>query len=177
MITGRRMVRLSERGERALFAGYRRIDVARNPAMAARRIAGVRGGYDTRRIYAARGRAYQALNGMGRRIWVDKPRLFGGYKWRERQATIAQFVELRDFRESREWQRSGLPAFSTRRNLHIGNVDVCTVTGGSGFVTWEGSGYSLDAPDFIAGGCCWWFDPWPFGLPYATQLYLWRGQS
>ena len=170
MIAGRRMVRLSERGERALFAGYRRIDVARNPAMAARRIAGVRGGYDTRRIYAARGRAYQALNGMGRRIWVDKPRLFGGYKWRGRQATIERFVELMDFRESREWRRSGVQAFSeSRKNYAARRVAVvCT-----GFALLNYLGGDIDAPEWIASGAMRWIDGMgrPFPVVHARGSY------
>lgn len=38
-------------------------------------------------------RAYQALNVVGVRIWVDKPRQFGGYKWRARRATVAAYCK------------------------------------------------------------------------------------
>ncbi len=92
MITGRRMVRLSERGERALFAGYTRLEVARNPAMAARRQARYRGKNSGYRLPMQR-RAYQCMNCMGVRIWANKPRLFGGYRWKARRATIAAFVK------------------------------------------------------------------------------------
>lgn len=86
------MVILSERGERALFAGYRRIDLARNPAMAARRKAMQRGKNSGYRLPGQR-RAFQCLNVMGLRIWANRPRFFGGNRRRARRATVAAYVK------------------------------------------------------------------------------------
>lgn len=92
MKAGRRMVILSERGERQLFAGCLPLDVARNPAMARLRKARRRGKNSGYKLPMQR-RAYQALNVFGVRIWVSKPRLFGGYKWKARRATVAAYVK------------------------------------------------------------------------------------
>lgn len=46
-----------------------------------------------RRWMSGQRRAYQALNVCGVRIWVDKPRMFGGYKWRARRATVAAYCQ------------------------------------------------------------------------------------
>ena len=77
--------------------------------------------------------------------------------------TIGGFVTAAD---QLQWS-----AFSESRNKYVQSLDVFAVTGGSSCFTG-----ALDAPDFIAGGCCQWFYSWPFGLS-ATQLYLWRDQS
>ena len=87
-----RMVMLSKRGERQLFAGCLPLEVAINPAMARLRKSRLRGknsGY----VLPMQRRAYQALNVFGVRIWVNRPRLFGGYRWKVRRATIAAFVK------------------------------------------------------------------------------------
>ena len=86
------MVILSKRGERQLFAGCLPLEVAINPAMARLRKSRLRGknsGY----VLPMQRRAYQALNVFGVRIWVNRPRLFGGYRWKVRRATIAAFVK------------------------------------------------------------------------------------
>lgn len=86
------MVRLSERAERKLFAGYLPIDLARNPAMAARRKARRERKNSGYKLQNQR-RAYRALNVFGVRIWVNKPRLFGGNKWRARRATVGAYCK------------------------------------------------------------------------------------
>jgi hypothetical protein len=91
MIAGRRAVMLSTRQNRALFAGFTRLAVASNPAMARLRKARYRGKNSGYRLPMQR-RAYQALNCMGVRIWACKPLQFKGCKWRARRATVAAFV-------------------------------------------------------------------------------------
>lgn len=86
------MVRLSKRAERKLFAGYLPIDLARNPAMAARRMAR-RARKNCGYKLPNQRRAYQVLSVMGVRIWVNKPRQFGGKKWRARRATVAGYCQ------------------------------------------------------------------------------------
>lgn len=73
------MVRLSKRAERKLFAGYLPIDLARNPAMAARRKAR-RARKNSVLGYKLpnQRRAFRARNVLGRMIWANKPRRFGG---------------------------------------------------------------------------------------------------
>lgn len=92
MKAAKRMVILSERGERALFKGYRPFELARNPEMVKRRKARYRGANSGYRLPGKR-RAYQCLNVMGVRIWANKPRQFGGMKWRARRATVAAYCQ------------------------------------------------------------------------------------
>lgn len=87
-----RLVRLSERGERALFAGCTRLEVAVNPFMAERRKARRRGG-NSGYLLPNQRRAYQCLNVMGLRIWANKPLQFKGRKWRARRAVVAVYVK------------------------------------------------------------------------------------
>ena len=86
------MVRLSERAGRKLFARCLPIDLARNPAMAARRKARLERKNSGYKLPGQR-RAFRALNVFGVRIWVNKPRQFGGYKWRARRATVAAYCQ------------------------------------------------------------------------------------
>lgn len=92
MKAARRLVRLSERAGRALFAGYNGLDVAVNPFMVKRRLARYRGANSGRSLPNQR-RAYQCLSVCGVRIWANKPRQFKGMKWRARLATIAAYVK------------------------------------------------------------------------------------
>lgn len=169
MITGARLVRLSKRGERALFNGHDRLSLAVNPAMVALRKARrsrAHSGY----VLPNQRRAYQALNVMGLRIWVNKPRQFGGYKWRAARATVARSIALRELRDSRAWQREGKPAFSRRRGAHDWGVlrDFCT---GSTLdsVSRLADGYGrmfdfpIDAPGVMVAGAMKGngFDEWP----------------
>lgn len=72
------------------------LDVARSPWARARRLA--RGRFRKKR--GALGlRSFQALNVFGVRIWVDKPRMFGGMKWRANCATVQRSIERREARE------------------------------------------------------------------------------
>lgn len=96
MIRGPRMVMESQRAFRAHFAKCKPIDIAVSPFMAARRIAARR----LRSRMPSQKRAFQALNCCGVRIWVDKPRQFGGRKWRAECATVSRSIERR---EAREW--------------------------------------------------------------------------
>jgi len=91
VIGGGRLVVLSERKERALFAGYQRWQVARNPFMAARRMARYSRANSGYKLPNQR-RAFQAMNCMGVRIWANKPRMFGGRRWQARRATVASFA-------------------------------------------------------------------------------------
>lgn len=163
MKAGGRLVRLSERGERALFRGYRALDLAQNPFMRARRAAQYRGansGY----VLPMQRRAYQCLNVLGVRIWANKPRQFDGMKWRARRATVARFVEVCEFREFRAWQREGLAPFVAVRRYLPENDSIC--------MTWRNS---LEAPDCMpAGGC---FDLGPYWAPGGEppQMVVARG--
>lgn len=87
-----RMVILSERGERALFRGYRRLDVSRNPAMQARRLAERRGENSGYKLPGQR-RAVRCFNVRGKMIWFNRPKLFGGYRWKARRATVAAYCK------------------------------------------------------------------------------------
>lgn len=91
MIRGRRMVRESVRAFRAHFGKCRPIDIARSRFMTERRKAARR----LRSRMPSQRRAFQALNCYGRRIWADKPRLFNGYIWRARRATVARSIAAR----------------------------------------------------------------------------------
>lgn len=150
MKAARRLVRLSERAGRASFAGYNGLEVAVNPFMVKRRLARYRGANSGRSLPNQR-RAYQCLSVYGVRIWANKPRQFGGMKWRARCATVARFVALCEFREFRAWQREGLAPFVARRKFLPSIDDLCFTR------------QNLDAPDFLpAGGC---LDLAPFWFP------------
>lgn len=157
-----RLVRLSERGERALFRGCRVFELSNNPFMRARRLARRRGKNSGYKLPNQR-RAYQCLNVCGVRIWADKPRQFKGMKWRARCATVARFVALCEFREFRAWQREGVAPFAARRKFL------------PGFDDWCATRRNLDAPDFVpAGGC---FDLAPYWSPGdgPPQMVITRG--
>ena len=162
-----RMVRLSKRAERQLFAGYLPIDLAINQAMAARRKA--------RRAWKHSGccmpgqrRAYRAKNVFGRVIWINKPRRFGGLRWLEGRACMASFVEflrrceraradlaerqqaLYGWSRRREWHQFGFNAYaatSCRWPLGL-RWDFPHVCDGRGVV----AGGPLDAPEEMAAG-------------------------
>ena len=104
MIAGARMVRMSKRAERGMFAGHRRLDLARSTFLTARRIAAWK-----RSKLRGQVLAYQALNVLGVRIWANKPRFFGDYRWFSRRATVARFCAL---------SANGGAAFSDRRGLY-----------------------------------------------------------
>lgn len=90
--------RESTRQFRARFAGCLPVDISLGKWARDRRLS--RGRF--KRTRGALGvRSRQALNLMGVRIWVDKPRIFGGKLWLARCATIARHVE-RD--EARAWR-------------------------------------------------------------------------
>lgn len=169
MRAGARSVRLSERGFRALFNGRIPLATAKNPAMAALRKARrsrAHSGY----VLPNQRRAYQALNVMGLRIWVNKPQQFKGYKWRARRATVARSIALREFQDSRAWQREGMPAFVKQREAHGWGVMLDFCTGhdrhGGGYLglhlgrVFDGP---IDAPEVMAAGAMRGngFDEWP----------------
>lgn len=113
-------------------------------------------------------RAYQALNVVGVRIWVDKPRQFGGLRWLEARACMASFVE---FLRRCERERAALAArdqalygWSRRRERHQFGFNAYAATscrwplglrwddphvcaGG-----WVVAGGPLDAPEQMAAG-------------------------
>ena len=82
--------------------------------------------------------------------------------------SAARVVTIGGFVTAAELQWS---AFSENRNKYAQAPDFFAVTGG--LSCFAGA---LDAPEFIAGGCCCWFGPSPYGVPYITPLYLWRCQ-
>ena len=143
------MVRESERAFRANWKPCTRLEMAVNPFMRERRKAA----YPKRRRVREL-RAFQALNVMGVRIWANKPRLFGGMKWRARRATVARSIELEQFRESRAWQRRGEAAFTEWRQCHLWGIGQLCVTGAA-FAFWDVAGGPIDAPDYIAAGSFW----------------------
>lgn len=157
MKAARRLVRLSERAGRALFAGYNGLEVAVNPFMVKRRLARYRGANSGRSLPNQR-RAYQCLNVYGVRIWANKPQQFKGRKWRARCATVARFVALCEFREFRAWQREGLLPFAAGRAAHSWGVmsQFCTSrgTGGCGLRLrfFDVESYPLDAPQMLVSG-------------------------
>ena len=123
----------STRQFRARFCKCIPLDVSRSKWAMARRLAQSR----FRRTRGALGvRSYQALNVMGLRIWVDKPRQFGGKKWRANCATVQRSID----------RARGL-VFSPRRKLYAPVSDRLCVTAGDG---WPGN---LDAPGWMVAGC------------------------
>lgn len=160
--------RYCRKGPRVALAGCSRFALAARKAMYGRR--------------SALGmwkpvRSEQCLNMMGVRIWANKPRRFkcGG---NGRFATVARFVELCEFRESRAWQREGREAFSRSREFHIHGFDrycataTCfplglrAVTGDIGGDRWCEAGGPIDAPVLIAAGS--------FVADQQNGSYVWR---
>lgn len=150
-------MRLSERGERALFRGCRVFELSNNPFMRARRLARRRGKNSGYQLPNQR-RAYQCLNVCGVRIWANKPRQFKGVEWRARCATVARFVDFCEFREFRALQREGPAPFVARRVAHSWGVMLpfCTSwgTGGCGLRLrfFDAVSYPLDAPQMLVSG-------------------------
>jgi len=100
MIGGRRMVRESVRAFRARFGtragGLRPLNVALSAFLTERRRAAWK-----RSKMPGQLRAYQALNCYGVRIWANRPRQFGGMRWRAACATVQKSIERQ---EAREWR-------------------------------------------------------------------------
>lgn len=163
MIAGRRGVRESVRAFRANWKGCARLQMASNPFMVARRKAA----YQKRRRLPGQMRAYQALNVMGVRIWANKPRLFKGYAWRARRATVARSIEIAAFMESRAWQRAGESAFMPGRGRHWYGVDLLCVTAGE--LSFTGA---LDAPVVLAAGSCCGFDDGAGGVSRGPSIHF-----
>ena len=90
--------RESEQGfrRRCALMRFGRLSVSRNPAMEARRMAGLR----LRSRMPSQVGARQALNLYGKRIWFSKPVQFKGQKWRAACATVQRSIELA---EARAW--------------------------------------------------------------------------
>lgn len=84
-------------------------------------------------------RSYQAMNVMGLRVWADKPRQFGGKKWRANCATVQRSID-----------RARGRVFSPRRGLYAPDwrCRMC-FTGGLNY----GQVGGLDAPEYLAQGC------------------------
>ena len=161
------MVKLSERAERKLFAGYLPIDLAINPAMAARRKAR-RARKNSGYKLPNQRRAFRARNVLGRMIWANKPRRFGGLRWIEARACMASFAEflrrcerardalnardqaLYGWSKRREWHQFGFNAYaatSCRWPLGL-RWDFTHVCSGRGVA----AGGPLDAPEEMAAG-------------------------
>lgn len=67
--------------------------------------------------------------------------------------------------------------FSDRRRFHVRGVDqqcfYCVT--GRGLGSFCSDGYALDAPEYMAGGACYWFDGAGLGFPGPVGVWVRRG--
>lgn len=154
--------RLGERGFRRMCAlkKCKPLDVAKNPAMAARRRAGQR----LRSRVASQRRAVSGLSVCGKRIWFPKPVQFKGQKWRARCSTIGRSVALVERREFVEWIRGMRCPVSERRGLYEPAFESLCATVGD----------SLDAPILLPAGGCMNLSPFWFHGDSPPQLFVAR---